>query len=145
MRKGIEELWSRGRNLNPRPADFSADIMLLDSRALFLTIPYGFAWYLASFVQRLFTAFWAEPLKLAQFCSGTVTRSCLSLKWLSGLIQNRKDYGAKRTGSTFGLGETSKELGCHPQRAAGADFALFLRNRCRMAGIFSNSADLSRK
>jgi hypothetical protein len=41
--------------LNPRPVDFSTDIMLLDSRALFLTIPYGFAWYLASFVQKLFT------------------------------------------------------------------------------------------
>jgi hypothetical protein len=49
------EFWSRERELNPRPADFSADIMLLDSRALFLTIPYGFAWYLASFVQKLFT------------------------------------------------------------------------------------------
>jgi hypothetical protein len=28
---------------------------LLDSRALFLTIRYGLAWYLASFVQKLFT------------------------------------------------------------------------------------------
>jgi len=50
-------IWSREWELNPRPADFSADIMLLDSRALFLTIPYDFAWYLASFVQKLFTTF----------------------------------------------------------------------------------------
>ena|SRR5437660_10604445 len=46
---------SEGRDLNPRPADFSTDIMLLDSRALFLTTPYGFAWYSASFVQKMFT------------------------------------------------------------------------------------------
>ena len=56
-------IWSREWELNPRPADFSTDIMLLDSRALFLTIPYGFAWYLASFVQNLFTTFWGEPLR----------------------------------------------------------------------------------
>jgi hypothetical protein len=43
-------------------ADFSADIMLLDSRALFLTIPYGFAWYLARFVQKLFTISPTAPL-----------------------------------------------------------------------------------
>jgi hypothetical protein len=49
--------WSREWELNPRPADFSGDVMLLDSRALFLTIPYGFAWYLASFVQKLFRTF----------------------------------------------------------------------------------------
>jgi hypothetical protein len=50
----MEEIWSREWELNPRPADFSTNIMLLDSRALFLTIPYGFAWYLAGFVQKLF-------------------------------------------------------------------------------------------
>ena len=50
-----KNIWSREWELNPRPADFSADIMLLDSRALFLTIPHGFAWYLASFVQKLLT------------------------------------------------------------------------------------------
>src|SRR6266581_7821563 len=61
------KFWSRGRELNSRPADFSADIMLLDSRALFLTIPYGFAWYLASFVQKLFTTFWGEPLRWHNF------------------------------------------------------------------------------
>jgi hypothetical protein len=56
-RKYAGKFWSREWELNPRPADFSADIMLLDSRALFLTIPCGFAWYLASFVQKLFRTF----------------------------------------------------------------------------------------
>src|SRR6516162_2355249 len=53
-----ERRWSRGRDLNPRPADFSTDTMLLDSRALFLTTPYGFARYSASFVQKLFRSLW---------------------------------------------------------------------------------------
>jgi hypothetical protein len=46
-----------GTDKDGNPADFSADIMLLDSCALFLTTPYVFAWYLASFVQKLFTTF----------------------------------------------------------------------------------------
>jgi len=43
--------------MNRNPADFSTDIMLLDSHALFLTILYRFARYLAGFVQKLFTNF----------------------------------------------------------------------------------------
>ena len=38
-----------------RPADFSTDTMLLDSRALFLTIHHGFSLYLTGFVQKLLT------------------------------------------------------------------------------------------
>src|ERR1700674_3232393 len=70
--------------MNRNPSDFSTDIMLLDSRALFLTIPYGFAWYLASFVQKLFTTFGVNS-KLAHFF-GHCYRSCSSLKWLAGEV-----------------------------------------------------------
>jgi len=63
------EIWSREWELNPRPADFSADIMLLYSRALFLTTPYGFAWYLASFVQKLFTPNFCAELRSSDVLS----------------------------------------------------------------------------
>jgi|SRR6266571_641505 len=55
MSRDLPEEWSRGADLNRRPDDFSTDIMLLDSRALFLTVPCDLAWYLAGFVQKLFT------------------------------------------------------------------------------------------
>jgi len=53
--QAIARRWSRGRDLNPRPADFSTETMLLDSRALFLTVHHDFRRYLAGFVQKLFT------------------------------------------------------------------------------------------
>jgi hypothetical protein len=51
------EVWSRGRDLNPRPADSSTDTMLLDSRALFFTIQLVFGGYLAGSVQKLLTGY----------------------------------------------------------------------------------------
>src|SRR5215471_20046631 len=52
--------WSRGRDLNPRPADFSTNTMLLDSRALFLTLRHVLAWFSACFVQKLFRSFFLQ-------------------------------------------------------------------------------------
>src|SRR5437773_12087006 len=43
-------IWSREWELNQRPDDFSTDIVLLNTRAFFLIIPYGFACYLAGIV-----------------------------------------------------------------------------------------------
>src|SRR5206468_6251604 len=53
-------IWSREWELNPRPADFSTDIMLLDSRALFLTILYCFALFLAFCFQLFLKFFWGD-------------------------------------------------------------------------------------
>jgi len=54
--------------VDPKLADFFIHTMLLDLRALFLTIPLDFAWYLASFVQKLFTS--KAPDSETEFADG---------------------------------------------------------------------------